>query len=63
MIIQCHSHLDYGLDKLVTSKQTFANMMIYHRTKEVCIVNNTKSSDLEMSLRKPSATFIKFLGQ
>jgi len=37
--------------------------MIQHRTKEVCNVDNTKSSDLKLSLEKPFATSIEFLGQ
>ncbi len=37
--------------------------MVQHRTKEVCSVNNTRSSNSEMSLEKPNATSTKFLGE
>jgi hypothetical protein len=42
--------LDYRSDKFVTLEQNFVDLMIQHRTKEVCSVDNTTSSDLELSL-------------
>jgi hypothetical protein len=41
--------LDYGSYKFVTLEQNFVNMMIQCRTKEGCSVDNTKSSNLELS--------------
>jgi hypothetical protein len=55
--------LDYGSIKSITSKQNFANLMTRHRIEEIYSVNNIRSSDLELSLEKPSATSIEFLGQ
>jgi hypothetical protein len=55
--------LDYGSIKFVTSEQNFADLMTQHRIEEVCSVNNIRSSDLQLSLEKPSAMSIKFLGQ
>jgi hypothetical protein len=41
--------LDYGSCKFVTSEQNLINMMIQHMTKEICNVNNTRLSNLELS--------------
>jgi hypothetical protein len=57
------SHLlDYGLNRFVSSKQNFVNMMTQHRIEEIGSVDNIKSLDLEMSLKKPNATSTKFIG-
>jgi hypothetical protein len=37
--------------------------MTQHRLKEVCSVDNTKSSNLKLSSEKPTTTSTKFLGQ
>jgi hypothetical protein len=55
--------LDYGLDKFITSKQNFVDLMIQYIIEEVCSVDNTRSLDIEMSLEKPSAMSIEFLCQ
>ncbi len=55
--------LDYGLDRSIKSKQNFVNLMIQHRTQTVYSVDNTKSSDFDLSLEKLDATSTKVLGQ
>ncbi len=41
--------LDYGLDRFVTSKQNYVDLMTQHRTKEIYNVNNIRSSNLKLS--------------
>jgi hypothetical protein len=55
--------MNYRSNKFVTSKQNFVDMMIPHKTKVVCSVYYTKSSNLELSLEQPNAISTKFLGQ
>jgi len=55
--------IDYRLDMFVTSKQNFVNVMIQHMIEQICTINNTKSSLLEVLLKEPSAIFAKLLGQ
>ncbi len=40
--------IDYKLDMFLTLKQKFVNLMTQHMTQEICNVNNTKSSKLEV---------------
>ncbi len=47
--------LDCGVDKLMMSKQNFADMMTQHGSKAICNVDNTRSSDSGMSLELPNA--------
>jgi hypothetical protein len=37
--------------------------MTHHRIEFFCNVNNTESSNLELSSKQPNATFIKLVGQ
>ncbi len=55
--------MDYGSSMFVTSKRNFDDLMTQHRIEEVYNVDNTKSLDLELSLEKPIATFLKIIGQ
>ncbi len=54
--------LDYRSDKFVTLEQNFVDLMIQHKKEKVCSVDNTMSSDLELSSEQPSATFTKLIG-
>jgi hypothetical protein len=49
--------IDYGSDNSITSKQFSIDMMIQHKTKKICNVDNTKSSE------ETGAIFTKLLGQ
>jgi len=42
--------IDYRLDMYVTSKQNFVHLMTQHKTKNICSVDNTRSSKLEVLL-------------
>jgi hypothetical protein len=53
--------LDYRLDEHVTSEQNFIDLLTQHGIEEVCNVNSTRSSDLELSSKQPNATFSELL--
>ncbi len=54
--------LDYGLDKSMTSKQNFVDLMTRQGWKGIYNVHDIRSLDLGMSLELPNATSIKFFG-
>jgi hypothetical protein len=60
MIIQFHNHSIISQISL-SLEQNSIDLMIQHRTEDVCSVDNTKSSNLDLSLEKPSAMSIEFL--
>jgi len=47
--------IDYKLDMFVTLEQNFVDLMVQHMTKEICSVDNIKSSKLEVLLKELSA--------
>ncbi len=49
--------LDYRSYKFITLKQNYIDLMTQHSIKEVCNIDNNKSS------KQSSATSTKFLGQ
>jgi len=53
MNIVSHS-FDYGSNKSITSKQNFINLMTQHTIEKVYGVDNTRSLDSKMTLKKPS---------
>jgi hypothetical protein len=53
MNIVSHS-FDYGSNKSITSKQKFINLMTQHTIEKVYSVDNTRSLDSKMTLKKPS---------
>jgi hypothetical protein len=55
--------LEYGVDKLVTSKQNFVDMMTQHRSKGICNVDNIRPLDSRVSSKLPNATSKEFFGQ
>jgi len=55
--------LDYKTNMFITSKQNFVDLMILHGIEEVCNVNKTRSLNLKLSSKQPSAMSIKLLGQ
>ncbi len=55
--------LDYGVDKSMTSKQNFVDLMTQHGLEGVYKVDNTKSSNLGVSSELPSATSTQLFGQ
>jgi hypothetical protein len=55
--------VDYKLDMFVISNQNSVNLMIQHKIEEIYNVDNTKSSKLEMLLKKPNVISTKLLGQ
>ncbi len=54
--------LNYGVNKSLTSKQDFANLMTQHKPKGIYSVDYTRSLNLGMSLELLSATSTKFFG-
>jgi hypothetical protein len=53
--------LDYRSDKSVTLEQNFIDLMLQRKTLKVCSANNTKSSNLELSLEQPIAMSVELL--
>jgi hypothetical protein len=50
------------LDRFVTSKPNFVDMMTQCGTEEVYSTTNTKSSNLKLLSEQPNATSIELLG-
>jgi len=55
--------VDCGIDKLVMSKQNFANLMTQHGLKGIYSVNTTRSWNSRMSLELLNAMSTKFFSQ
>ncbi len=55
--------IDYRSNTFVASNQNSINMMIKHRTKTICSVDNTKSLEIKVSSKKLSAIFIELSSQ
>jgi len=54
MNIISHS-FDYGSNNSITSKQNFIDLMTQHAIEKVYSVDNTRSLDSKMTLKKPNA--------
>jgi hypothetical protein len=54
--------VDYRLDMSITSKQNSIDLMIQHKAENIYNVDNTRSLELKVLLKKPSAIFAELLG-
>jgi hypothetical protein len=55
--------INYRLNMFVTSKQNFVDLMTQRRIEEIYSVDNTRSLELEVLSKEPSALSTKLLGQ
>jgi hypothetical protein len=53
--------LDYRSNKSVTLEQNIIDLMFQRKTLKFCSVDNTKSSNLELSLEQPIAMSVELL--
>jgi hypothetical protein len=58
MITQFSQPIDCKLDMFLTLEQKFVNVMTQHMTKEICNVDNIKSSEIKGVIKKIQCPYL-----